>query len=61
MKGHIKCQGLREGTINCLRRLGQIYKEMTFEPNCEAREEDCHSVEIEYSVTGNGSLKILPD
>lgn len=39
MKGHTKCQGLKEGTINCLRKLGQIYKEMTFEPNYEGREE----------------------
>lgn len=37
MKGHTKCQGLKEGTINCLRGLEQIYKEMTFEPNCEGR------------------------
>lgn len=57
MKGHTKCQGLKEGTINCPRKMGQIYKEMTFETKCEGREEGYHSTEIELSEVGKGDLK----
>lgn len=60
MKGHRKCQGLKEGTINYLRRLEKIYKEMTFEPNYEGRGKGCQSIEIKHAVTGKGSLKIFP-
>ena len=60
MKGHIKCQGSKGGTIKSVwGGWEELIKEMTFEPSSLGREGVCHFIKGEHSVTGRGGLKLV--